>query len=230
MDLLIFLIGTESSKWENELQQKQLGLVLCSISSTGRASGRGDQGGNRGHALYFIASREMRFLLPSLCHCSALDLLLKWSGTEAPVFVCEGKSSVGAQCPVPAVLQVSLWAPTAGICPALLREGPSIRVSAAGSAQSQRNAKNLFAWRSQEQDYGFWIVSQLQDSRTGQGKHLPQVPAGQSLEPPRFPGEALETPTQGSWGLLWMVTALWQSRCIFSALVCLAEGQKYSNN
>lgn len=69
-----FPIGTENSEWEKELQQKQWGLVLCSISSTGRACGCADPGGNRGHALYFIASKGMSFLLPSLCHCSLFCL------------------------------------------------------------------------------------------------------------------------------------------------------------
>lgn len=72
--MLLFLTGTESLKWEKELQQKQLGLVLCSISSTGRASGCGDQSGNHGHALCFIVSKEMKFLLPSLCCCSLFCL------------------------------------------------------------------------------------------------------------------------------------------------------------
>lgn len=47
---------------------------------------------------------EMRVLLLSLCRCSALNLLLKWSGREAPVFV-DGNPQWGWVSPVPAVLQ-----------------------------------------------------------------------------------------------------------------------------
>lgn len=128
--------------------------------------------------------------------CSALNLLLKWSGREAP-------GNGNSQC--------QLWDPSASCAPGgplgshswnapcLAPSGIFHLCECCWLGSESEKCKKLFAHQSQEHDDRFWIVSQLQDSWTGQGKQLP--PGSCRAPNPWIPRRDIETPTQGTLGV-----------------------------
>lgn len=156
--------------------------VWFCAASPAQAGGCGDQGGDCGCALCFIASK-MRFLLPNLCHSSLFCL------KPGPKMEWKRSPSVSVNGSHQCQLCSHSWNQ-----PCLALGGISICARAAGSAQTLRNAKSSLPIRAKNKMtvFGWWHSPRIH------GKHLPQC-----SPKPWIPWRDPETPTQGTLGVAW---------------------------